>query len=135
MKKIVLAASLVVALGGLACSPSATTARPAETTSAQSSPLEGKKYVAHAVLPDGTAVTSELSFVAGMFDSSACEKLGFHAGRYSVTQSGDVITFRAKLETSDGRSEVWTGRIEGNVITGDCLGADGTRVSFQGRLA
>ena len=133
MKKIVLAASL--ALAAVACSPSATTGRPAETTSAQSAALDGKKYVAQAVLPDGTPVTSELSFAGGMFDSSACEKLGFRRGRYTVTQSGDVVTFRAELRTSDGRSEVWTGRIEGNVITGDCVGPDGTKVSFQGRLA
>ena len=132
MKKIVLAASL--ALAAVACSPSATTARPAETTSAQSASLDGRKYLAHAVLPDGTPITSELSFAAGLFDSSACEKLGFRPGRYTVSQSGDVITFRAELRTSEGKSEVWTGRIQGDVIIGDCV-SDGVRVSFEGRVA
>ncbi len=133
MKKIVLAAAL--ALAAVACGSPATTGRAAETTSAQSTVLDGKKYVAHAVLPDGTAVTSELSFAGGLFDSSACEKLGFHAGRYTVSQSGDVITFRAELRTDDGRVEVWTGRIQGDVVTGDCLAADGTRIAFDGRRA
>jgi hypothetical protein len=118
-----------------ACSPSQVASRPAETTSAQASVLEGRKYVADAVLPDGTPITSELTFTNGLMASSACAKLGFEAGRYTASKEGDVVTFRAELHTKDGRTEVWTGRIVGDVITGDCVGPDGTKISFKGKVA
>lgn len=127
------ALSILVALAAAACSPAEAQSRPAQTTSAQTSLLEGRKYVADAVLPDGTPITSELTFVNGKMDSSACAKLGFEAGSYTVSQEGDVVIFRAQLRTKDGKTEVWTGRIVGDSISGDCVGPDGTKISFKGK--
>jgi hypothetical protein len=130
------ALSILVALAAAACSPSnVSTGRPAETTAARTNLIEGRKYVADAVLPDGTPITSELTFANGLMDSSACAKMGFQAGRYTVSQEGNVIVFRAQLTTKDGKSEVWTGRIDGDSISGDCVGPDGTKVSFKGKRA
>jgi hypothetical protein len=135
-KTIAVSAALLLAAASVACSPSGSVARPAETTAAsQGTLLDGRTYKADAVLPDGTRVSSDLSFANGMFDSSACEGLGFHAGRYTVSKNGDVVTFRAELSKSDGTTEVWTGRIDGDSLDGDCVGPDGTRVKFAGRIA
>jgi hypothetical protein len=135
-KKIAVSAAILLAAASAACSPSGSLAHPAETTTtAHGSSLDGRTYKADAVLPDGTHVSSDLSFVNGMFDSSACESLGFRAGAYTVSKSGDVIVFRAELKKSDGTTEVWTGRIDGDSLDGDCVGPDGTRVKFAGRIA
>jgi hypothetical protein len=134
-KTIAVSAAILLVAAAAACSPSGSNARPAETTAAQGSLLDGRTYKAEAVLPDGTRVSSDLSFASGMFDSSACEGLGFHAGRYAVSTSGDVVTFRAELKKSDGTTEVWTGRINGDALDGDCVGPDGSKAKFTGRLA
>jgi hypothetical protein len=134
-KTIAVSAALLLAVASVACSPSGSVARPAETTAASQGSLDGRTYKADALLPDGTHVSSDLSFANGMFDSSACEGLGFHAGRYTVSQNGDVITFRAELKKSDGTTEVWTGRIVGDTLDGDCVGPDGTKAKFAGRIA
>jgi len=127
------ALSILVAIAAVACSPAES--RPAQTTSAQATVLEGRKFVADAVLPDGTPITSELTFANGVMASSACEKLWFMPGSYTASQEGDVIVFRAHLTTKEGKSETWTGRIVGDSISGDCVGPDGTKIAFKGKRA
>ena len=119
MKNLIVAAVAIVSLVAVACSPAETNARPVTTTTASAaSPvsLDGKTFnVDSAKLPDGSQFATELSFAGGMIHSSACEKLGYAPGKYTATREGDVITFRAEMKKGD-EVEVWTGRINGNVI-------------------
>ena len=125
--------SILVALAAAACSPAELESAPAQTRSAQASLLEGRTYVTDAPLSDGTAIRSELTFANGMLDSSACAKLGYLPGAYRVSFEGDTIVFRAQLRATDGRSEVWTGRIVGDSMTGYSVGADGFKIAFTGK--
>jgi hypothetical protein len=119
MKTLIVAALALASLAAVACSPAETNARPATTTAASTaSPisLDGKTFnVDSAKLPDGSQFATELSFANGMIHSSACEKLGYSPGKYTATREGDAVTFRAEMKKGD-EVEMWTGRIDGNVI-------------------
>jgi hypothetical protein len=127
MKIIILAVGLILA--GVACSPAETNHRPTTTTSAGL--VDGRRYEVAGTLPDGTSYASQVSFSHGQFDSSACHRFGFTAGRYTVSPEGDVIAFRAEMPGKNGPA-VWTGTIAGDAIDGTVKGPEGV-VAYHGK--
>jgi len=98
--------------------------------------LEGKTYV---TLLDGE--NDVLTFKDGMFHSSSCDEWGYGPGKYTITKSGESISFEATTTSEKHGSMVWTGIVEGEKITGNYLwtkkGLFGTKTktkNFYGTL-
>jgi hypothetical protein len=130
MKTMLTGLALVLCISAVACAPAETGARPTTTTSAEL--VDGRGFLAEASLPDGSKISSELSFAKGVFDSSACEKMGYSAGPYIARRDGDAIAFRAQMKGKDG-VETWNGRIVGDVVEGTVQGPDGSILPFHGK--
>lgn len=79
--------------------------------------LDGKVYVGE-IGAQGVATGTEetIKFIAGMFYSSHCEKMGFRMAAYTTTSEGDLTRFKATLQDDAKNRHEWEGTIRGDVL-------------------
>ena len=119
-----MARNIYVALGmtavGLVLGASAVTA--VEQVASPAGLLDGKVFqgeVGSAQQQKGDA--DELSFAAGTFHSSACDRYGFSKGTYTATPEGDGVAFQAETASPTDGKMVWNGTVHGDQIEGHAL--------------
>jgi hypothetical protein len=90
---------------------------------AQSNALDGQTFVAELGEKGKKAHEDSdiISFKEGKFHSSSCDKYGYNLAAYSVSTSGDAMTFDAEtVSESDGKLK-WHGVIKGPEIEGSYI--------------
>jgi len=63
----------------------------------------------------------ELSFAAGTFHSSACDRYGFSKGTYTATPEGDAVAFQAETVSPTDGKMMWKGTVRGTQLEGHAL--------------
>lgn len=87
---------------------------------AQSSPLDGRAFVAEAG-ENGKAADEKndvITFAGGKFHSSACDQYGYGKGDYRANASGDAVSFEAETQSEKDGRLVWKGTVRGSDIEG-----------------
>ena len=106
--------ALVLALALALAAPAA------RSDDAPAGALDGRAFAVSLKVVEGQAkeTPDTLTFREGTFDSSACQPLGFGAAVYTATQDGEAVTFDATSTSATHGTNVWSGRVEGDRISG-----------------
>jgi len=96
--------------------------------------LDGKTFKVTITEPSKSTFADTLTFKAGTFDSSECQKYGFKATSYS----GDATSFTASAKSEKEGTTEWSGTIKGDTIEGKMVwaktGQPATTYSFAGTV-
>ena len=92
----------------------------AAPVAAQTTPLDGKTFIAEAG-EKGKAADEKndvITFKDGKFHSSSCDQYGYGKGDYKSSLQGDAVTFEAETKSEKDGRLVWKGSIRGDLIEG-----------------
>ena len=92
----------------------------AAPVAAQTTPLDGKTFIAEAG-EKGKAADEKndvITFKDGKFHSSSCDQYGYGKGDYKSSLQGDAVTFEAETKSEKDGRLVWKGSIRGDLIDG-----------------
>ena len=105
-------------------------------------PLDGMSFVGKMGPEDNRDLDVELHFAAGQFWSTNCVACGYQAGPYWSRRVGDSIHFHGSLQSADGGSFDFSGRVVGaqidvriNWTQKRWYGDIGRKLAFVGALA
>jgi len=94
---------------------------PATHLGAQTTPLDGKVFVADAG-EKGKAADEKadiITFRDGKFHSSSCDPYGYGKGDYKTSVQGDTIMFEVETRSDKDGRLVWKGSVRGDQIEGN----------------
>ena len=90
--------------------------------------LDGKSYTGTLTSKnDGKTYDETIIFEKGMIRSTACEAMGFKAGKYSLSEKDGITTVKGSVKNEKGNVNKIEATVKGDKLTGTLTGetADG----------